>query len=155
MDRSSFDCGKSSLNDWIKTQASQFVKRDQTRIHCVLFPNTNRIAGYYALSTHAVEPLSIPAPDVAGLPKRLSVPAILIGQLAVDVRARGIGLGEYLLFDAIRRIVQVYRIVGIRLIVVHAVDDTARAFYERYGFASLVDDKLHLYYSVKKASQEF
>lgn len=54
-DRASFDCGNNHLNEWLRKQAGQFVRRGQTRIHCVLLPDANAIGGFYSLSSHTVE----------------------------------------------------------------------------------------------------
>lgn len=68
------------------------------------------------------------------------VPAILIGRLAVDLQFRGHGLGASLLQNAFVRAVQVSHQIGSAAIAVHARDETAVPFYERFGFTRLPGD---------------
>ena len=62
------------------------------------------------------------------------VPVILLGQLAVDVNYRGLGLGADLLIDAARRSMEAAELIGARAVVVQAIDEVAKAFYGRFGF---------------------
>ncbi len=102
------------------------------------------VLGFYAIAMHRVCFEALPAGQSKGLPE-MDVPVALIGQLAVDKRVQGQGLGRHLLLDAFRRIELLSQHIGVRAIEVHAVDDTARSFYLRYGFISLLDDPSHLY----------
>jgi predicted GNAT family N-acyltransferase len=120
-----------------------------------LRPGSNAIVGFYSLSTHIVEVEKLPKEEKKGLPSSVAVPSVLIGQLAVDKRVKGRRLGEFLLLDAMQRIVAVSQQVGIRLIQVHAIDDEAKAFYVKYGFTSLVDNQRHLFYPVRRAEKLF
>ena len=80
---------------------------------------------------------------------RHPVPVALIGRLAVDNSAQGQRLGETLLIHALRSAQRAARIVGIYAVVVDAIDEAARSFYLKYGFAELTDDHLHLYLPMK------
>jgi GNAT superfamily N-acetyltransferase len=62
------------------------------------------------------------------------VPVMVLGRLAVDRRAQGIKLGASLLQDAVNRAVAVSQNAGVRALLVHALHDRAKAFYEHYGF---------------------
>jgi GNAT superfamily N-acetyltransferase len=59
---------------------------------------------------------------------------VLLTRLAVDRTQHGKGLGKALLFDALKRIEQAAGIVGVRAVMVHAIDETARRFYEHFEF---------------------
>lgn len=63
-----------------------------------------------------------------------SIPVILIARLAVDEKIKGIGAGRGLLKDAVGRISQAADVVGVRGVVVHAISEDARRFYEHLGF---------------------
>lgn len=68
------------------------------------------------------------------------IPVMILGRLAVDHAFQGKGIGTGLLRDAVLRTVQAAEIAGIRALLVHAVSDAAKRFYERHGFiASTVD----------------
>ena len=62
------------------------------------------------------------------------VPVMVLARLAVDIQAQGIKLGASLLQDAVKRSVAVSQNAGVRALLVHAIDDRAKSFYEHYGF---------------------
>lgn len=62
------------------------------------------------------------------------IPVIVLARLAVDRRAQGGKLGAALLRDAVHRVVAASETVGIRALLVHALNDRAKQFYEHYGF---------------------
>jgi GNAT superfamily N-acetyltransferase len=80
-----------------------------------------------------------------------SVPVILLSRLAIDAKHRGQGLGAQLLRDAITRAVAAAEIIGVRALLVHAVDEQARAFYARFDFEPSPTDPLHLLLLMKDA----
>ncbi len=139
-----FDCGQPRLNDWLKSQAGQFDRRDLSRTYVATRLNETTVCGYYAISTHRVLHDELPEAESKGLP-RIDVPVVLLGRLAVDQSAQGQGLGALLLVDALRRSMHIAEQVGIRAVEVDAVDDTARTFYLHFGFRSLKDDPRHLF----------
>jgi GNAT superfamily N-acetyltransferase len=143
-DRSAFDCGQPMLNEWLKDRAGQFDRRDLSRTFVATSREEVLVVGYYAISTHRVVYEALPAAEAKRLP-RLDLPVVLIGRLAVDHTVQGQGLGALLLVDALRRSLQISEQVGIRAVVVDALDDAARNFYLKFGFRSLLDDPRHLF----------
>jgi len=143
-DRSGFDCGVESLNDWLQTKLSQYEKRDLARTYVIVTEHQNSIRGYYALSNHSVVFDAVTEDQSKGLP-RMDVPVVLIGRLAIDQSVQGQGLGEVLLIDALRRCQHVADEVGIRAVEVDAINESARQFYLKYGFVPLQDDPRHLF----------
>jgi GNAT superfamily N-acetyltransferase len=81
------------------------------------------------------------------------VPVMLLGQLAVDQAFRGRGIGAGLLRDAVLRTVQAANIAGIRAILVHAISETAKRFYEEHGFIASPIDPLMLMITVAEATK--
>ncbi len=79
------------------------------------------------------------------------IPAILLARLAVDRKTQGMGLGGSLLRDAILRTVQVSEQVGVKILLVHALHEEARTFYERFDFEPSPTDPLHLFLLMKDA----
>lgn len=142
--RTGFDCGNAALNDWLLFQVSQFEKRDLARTYVLVSPEDSLVRGYYAISNHTVIFDVLPADQAKGLP-RMDLPVVLIGRLAVDRAVQGRKLGEFLLLDALRRADYLSTKIGVRAVEVDAIDDTARRFYERYGFVGLTDDPRHLF----------
>jgi GNAT superfamily N-acetyltransferase len=147
-DRSSFDCGQPVLDLWLKERAGQFDRKDLSRTFVAVVEGEADVRGYYALSTHRVLPEHLPA-DVGKRLPHLDVPVVLIGRLAVDRRVQGQGLGEHLLYDAFQRIQRLAEEIGIRGVEVDAIDDSARSFYLKHGFRSLLDDPRHLFLSLE------
>jgi len=131
-DLSRFDCGAHpSLNDWLKRFALANQKNESARTYVV---HRNRsVVGYYSISAGSVSIEASPARIAKGL-ARHPIPVILLARLAVDKREQGSGLGKALLKDALARIAQAADIVGARAVLVHAIDEAARKFYEHFDF---------------------
>jgi hypothetical protein len=75
----------------------------------------------------------------------LGIPAALIGKLAIDMGLLGQKLGGVLLFDAMRKVRDLSETIGIRAIVVNAIDQRAREFYLHRDFIAFVDDPDRLF----------
>ena len=105
----------------------------------LLDAEANSIAGYYTLSSGAVEPAALPPEVTRKLPRYPALPVVLLGRLAVDVRYQGQGLGGILLVDALRRALAHSAGVAAMAVIVDAVDEQARRFYEHYGFRRFAD----------------
>ena len=142
-DRRTFSSGSEVLDRWFRTQASQDERRNVARVFVAL--DEVGVVGFYTLSMFSIAAGAFP-PDVAGnLPRYPDVPAALIGRLARAGRARGKGVGELLVFDALRRIVATSRDVAAFAIVVDAKDDHARSFYASLGFSSFPSRPLRMF----------
>jgi ribosomal protein S18 acetylase RimI-like enzyme len=150
INRDSFDCGNSHLNDFIKTKASQYEKSNFAKIYLAKEENTNTIAGYYSLSAGSVELTNIPKEVAKKIPKHPKIPVALIGKLAVNKIYQGQGLGSFLLMDALDRIMKISSELGYFAVEVDAIDESAKNFYSKYGFESLLDDNKHMYITLKK-----
>ena len=134
-DRASFACGEPALDRYLRRQAAQDGRRRTAQVCVATGGRPQEIIGYYTLSAASFERDRL----LAALARRLPhypVPAVVIGRLAVDRKHQGRGLGEFLLLNAIRRVVRAGDVVGVYAIVVDAKNDGALAFYERYGFRS-------------------
>ncbi|MFO0976037.1 MAG: GNAT family N-acetyltransferase [Planctomycetaceae bacterium] len=143
-DRTAFTCGKSSLDDFIRIRVSQYEKRRLGRTFVAVPEGERRVVGYYTLAAGAVTFERLPTELSRKLPKH-PVPVILLARLAVDQSAQGQRLGEGLLLDALQRTLELSRNLGAYAIEVEAIDDSAVAFYSKYGFSPLLDDTKHLY----------
>ena len=158
-DRAEFSCGVEALDCYFREQAGQELRRASggtARIFVLMDRGTaavDWVAGYYTLSAFTVELRSLPPAFSRRLARYPNVPAILLGRLAVDTRYRGQGLGELLLFDALRRAFGVVEAVAAVAMVVDAKDDRARAFYERYGFERLLDNDYQLFIPMGTVAQ--
>lgn len=143
-DRKSFDCGVSSLNNWLQKTAKQHQEKNLARTYVAVHPDDpHRIAGYYAVTATSIETVGMSGKS---LPR--SVSAVLLARLAVDKNNKGQCLGEFLLMDALDAVVRTAETIGIQCVVVDAIDDTAASFYKKYGFTPLTDTPLTLFLPV-------
>ena len=141
-DRNTFDCGVPALNDYLKRYALQNQKKHAARTYVAI--RGNRIVGYYSLAYGSVSLEETPQSVKSGL-SRHPIPVILLARLAVDSTEQGHGLGAMLLKDALLRTIQVAEIAGLRAMLVHAKDDSAKHFYEKFGFEPSPIDTYHLF----------
>ena len=132
-ERDAFSCGNPELDDWFRRRASQDEKRNVARVF-VAVDDELGVVGCYSLSTYTLSIEELPEHLARKLPRYDAMPAVLIGRLARDERARGRGVGELLLADAVRRILGVGDTVAVFAIVVDAKDERAADFYRAFGF---------------------
>jgi GNAT superfamily N-acetyltransferase len=126
-----FACGESVLDEWLKRRALGNQTSGASRTF-VVADDACQVMGYYALAAGAVAHRDATRSVRQNMPD--PVPVMVLARLAVDVRAQGIKLGAALLQDALQRCVQVSQNTGVRALLVHALNDQARQFYEHYGF---------------------
>lgn len=133
-DRGAFSCGVPALDRYLREQARQDARR-RVAAPFVATADGMRVLGFYTLSATSIQLTDVPAALAKKLPRYPRLPATLLGRLATDLSARGIGLGRVLLVDAITRTVR-SEIASFAL-VLDAKDETAASFYEREGFIRL------------------
>ena len=143
--RSAFSCGKPPLDRYLREQASQDAKRFIAATFVALPRTEVRVAGYYSLSSTSVDAGELPPEMVKRLPRYPKLPATLLARLAVDVGHKGRGLGEFLLMHALSRSLTQTQEVASLAVVVDAIDEEARAFYEKYEFIPFREQPLRLY----------
>jgi ribosomal protein S18 acetylase RimI-like enzyme len=139
--KAGFSCGNHALDDYFARHA---VANDSSGVGRAYVlrraPGDDAalpaILGFYTLSMASVESAHVSEVLKQKLPK-YPMPVALIGRLAIDRRAQGRRLGEKLLMDALRRIVDVANLVGCLGVIVDAKDDAAEGFYARYDFATV------------------
>jgi len=140
--RKDFDCGKELLNDYLKTQAGQDVKRKLSVCFVLTDSETKVIQGYYTLSNSSVPLSSFSEQIRKKLPKSYkSIPTTLLGRLATDKKYQGTGIGKILLIDALKRSYGISNEIGSFGIIVDPIDDEAKGFYQKYDFIELPDSK--------------
>jgi len=133
-DRASFDCGVEILNRYLTNLATQHRSKGIATTFVLIDPDEPaRILGYYTLSAASLSLEKLTDADRKGLPA-YPIPAVRIGRLAGATSARGRGLGEILLQNAVKRILQARSTLGVFAVVVEAKDASAEAFYRKYGF---------------------
>jgi GNAT superfamily N-acetyltransferase len=130
-DLAPFDCGNVTLNAWLQKYAWTNQQADSAKTYVALAEN--HVVGYYALTTGSVHKHQSPDRIAQGLANH-PIGIVLLARLAVDQTQQGKGLGKALLYDALTRIEEAADIVAVRAVMVHAIDEAARRFYEHFEF---------------------
>jgi GNAT superfamily N-acetyltransferase len=141
-----FDCGREALNRFLIRYALLNQQAGASQTYVAL--TDEEVIGYYTLVVGQVEYADAPERLTKGL-ARHPIPIMLLARLAAAVAWHGKGIGAGLLKDAMVRTLQAADIAGIRAFAVHAKDDEAKAFYERFNFAPLPSDPYHLFRLLK------
>jgi len=128
-----FNSGVPVLDDWLKRRARANQASGASRSY-VVADEAGRVMAYYALASGALVSAEAPGRLKRNMPD--PIPMAIIGRLAVDLSLQGQGLGVALLQDAVLRTRQAAAILGIRGILVHAISEDAKRFYERCGFTA-------------------
>jgi ribosomal protein S18 acetylase RimI-like enzyme len=148
-DRTGIQCGVEALDRYLKKQAKQDINRRISRVFIATKPdNPKAVIGYYTLSILSIKLNQLPEKLARKLPKH-PVPAALIGRLAVSNAAQGQGVGNMMLADAIKRMLAVSDQIAIYAIVVDAINENAKGFYEQFGFTRLSDVNPRLFLPLK------
>lgn len=141
-----FDCGEPALNDWLKRRAMSNQSSGASRTFVVLDQN-QRVCGYYAMAAGAVSHQMASSSIRRNMPD--PVPVMVLARLAVAQHAQGEKLGAALLQDVVNRAVVVAYNTGVRAVLVHALHERAKQFYEHYGFQASPVDAMTLMLRVK------
>jgi GNAT superfamily N-acetyltransferase len=117
---------------WLARYARQADAAGSARTYVVVDSGQGRVVGYHALTAAAVEREAATARMIKGMP-RYPIPVVLLARLAVDVSVARRGIGAWLLHDGMTRSLAASETIGVRAMLVHAIDDEARRFYLRHG----------------------
>lgn len=146
--RASFRCGVAALDSYLGLQAGQH-QRDGIATTHVLTDDREpaRILGYCSLAAAQLQLHDLQPADRRRLPA-YPVPAVRLGRLAVATEVQGKGYGQLLLGHALNCCVALRGQLGVRVLVVDALDDKAAGFYQAYGFRETTDRARTLYLSL-------
>ncbi len=154
-DRAAFSCGVETLDQYIRTQAGQDERRNLARVFIAVGAEPHVVAGYYTLSSLSIEVVDLPQELTSRLPHYPQLPAALIGRLAASLDYQGQRLGEFLLLDALKRIIDTGGTVASFAILVDAKNERAATFYEKYGFIRFPNHPMRLFLPVATAKTLF
>ncbi len=152
-DRASFVCGVEPLDRYLRQQASQDVRRRVATCFVVVEAATGALAGYYTLAATSVLLRELPETITAKLLRYATIPAVLLGRLAVATSFQGRKLGAVLLADAVARAARAD--IASFAVVVDPKDDTARRFYQRHGFQDLPYPEHRMFVPIESALRFF
>jgi GNAT superfamily N-acetyltransferase len=143
-----FQSGTDSLDQWLRRRARANQVSGASRTYVVALEG--RVVGYYCLSSGGLDLADAPGSIRRNVPD--PIPVAVLGRLAVDQRWQGKGLGAALLQDAALRAGQAAAILGVRGLLVHAISEEAKGFYEHYGFAASPNNPMTLVLSLKAST---
>jgi GNAT superfamily N-acetyltransferase len=143
------DSGEPALDDWLRRRAlnNEASGASRTYVVCV----GRRVVGYYSLSAGAIAHTPAPGRVKRNMPD--PIPVLVLGRLAVDRSVHGKGVGTGILRDAVLRILQAAEIAGVRAILVHAISEAAKRFYEKYGFIAAPVDPMTVMITTAEATR--
>jgi GNAT superfamily N-acetyltransferase len=145
-DVTSFNSGIQDLDTWLQRHALAAQRMDSARTFVAT--RRGRVIGYFSLTMGSVLRAEAPAKLIRGMPA-YPVSMVLLARLAVDQSEQGNGVGAMLLAEALRKAVAAGEVAAARLIVVDAVDDSAAAFYQHYGFIRTPENPRRFYRRMK------
>jgi GNAT superfamily N-acetyltransferase len=148
-DLSGFRSGEPALDDWLRRRAARNQASGASRTYVVRAGT--KVAGYYSLAVGAVSHAASPGRLRRNMPD--PVPVMILGRLAVDKSFQGCGVGSGLLRDAVLRTLQAADVAGIRGVLVHAISEAAKRFYEGYGFVESPIDPMTLVLPLAEAAR--
>lgn len=150
-DRSEFTCGEPSLDRYLRELALQHHDAGISTTHVLVDDEApSRVLGYYTLSAAQLLLTELQEADRKRLP-RYPVPAIRMGRLAVATSEQGKGHGDFLIGHAVARCLALREHLGVRVMLVDALNDEAAAFYRDYGFRDVAESSRSLYLALGKA----
>ncbi len=136
-----FDCGETSLNLWLKRNALKNQKNKASRTFVVCDEHNNVVA-YYAMASGAITHQQASGNIRRNMPE--PIPVVVLGRLALDNAVKGQHFGAALLKDAVLRAKNVSEQIGVKALIVHALNEQAKQFYLKYGFSPSPIDELTL-----------
>jgi predicted N-acetyltransferase YhbS len=146
---SGFDSREPVLDEWLRRRATQNEASGASRTYVVCVGR--QVVGYYSLAVGAVTHAQAVGRVRRNMPD--PVPVMVLGRLAVNKSYHGQGIGSGLLRDAILRTTQAADIAGIKAILVHAISESARHFYEKHGFAASPIDPMTVMITIAQATR--
>ena len=153
-DRAAFSCGYQELDNYIRNQASQDLKRNLAAVFVVVRnDNARKVIGYYTLSPRHIQLEQLPEEIAKNAGKYNTVGVTLLGRMAVDSSQQGQGIGELLLLEALKQSLLGSERVASFAVFVEAKDEKAAGFYRKYGFIELPEDKRKLFLPMKTIAQ--
>ncbi|MGH8995957.1 MAG: GNAT family N-acetyltransferase [Acidimicrobiales bacterium] len=135
-----FDSGKPALDEWLRHRALNNQASGTSRTWVAVEDGSPDVIAYYASSTASILRSTAPKRIQRNQPEQ--IPAILLARLAVDDRHKGKGLGAALLKHFMLKAIEVAGSVGVRVLLIHAKDEEAQAFYDHHGFVESPLDPL-------------
>jgi predicted GNAT family N-acyltransferase len=151
--RELFCCGQDSLDNYIRKQASQDLKKKVAIVFVLVDSPSTDVIAYYTLSAYTIELADLSESFAKKLPRYPLLPATLLGRLAVDRTYQGQHLGELILIDALTKALLATAQVASLAVIAEALDEPATNFYQKYGFQKFKQNPMKLYLPMKSVEE--
>lgn len=151
--RLEFSCGKDSLDNYLRKQASQDLKKRVATVFVLVDDPDFNVLAYYTLSSFTVDITALDEASAKRLPRYPRLPATLLGRLAVDNKHKGRRFGELMLVDALKKSLDVSTQIASLAVIAEALDEQALNFYTKYGFQPFKQDPMKLYIPMKSIEE--
>jgi len=145
--RGGFDCGVPELNAFLKATARQHAQKGISRTF-VLTDGSPAILGFFTLTLCELHSEQLPSSQARKYPLH-GLPAVRLARLAISRKEQKKGYGELLLAEAVHRTALIAEQAGVIGLFVDAKNETARRFYERYGFMAIPEHPLQLFLPIE------
>lgn len=159
-DRSTFSCGVSSIDNFLKLTAKKQQSADFVRVRVAMAEGGNRVIGFYALNAHAIDVGELPASFHRVAPRHGLVPAAFISMIGVDRTIQGRSVGKVLLADAFKQILKAAETVATAVVVLDILDDgdavafaRRERYYRSHGFVPLGQTGMRMYIALDTVRQ--
>ena len=160
-DRSGFNCGVDRLNNFLNLSAKKQQKDGMTRIYVAVLPEDSTILGYHAINVGQMSSSEISRPP-KGTPNHGEMPALFLGQIAVDIRAQGLGIGSLLIHHVFEKARIISDEVGCYAVILDVVSDGSPndlekriEWYRDFGFQSFSSNEYRMFITIKQIREIF
>ena len=126
------------LDEWLHRYAGQNRRRDTAATWVIADPD-DVVVAYASVAMTGIDRSAAPDALAKGAPD--PVPALLLGRLAVDQRYAGLGVGTALAAHVLATAVELNEKAACRAVVVTAINEQARTWWERFGFHPFAPDE--------------
>ena len=158
-DRSVFDCGVERLNNFLKLSAKQQQKDGMTRVYVAVEPGQTKILGYHAINVGMMNVAELARPP-RGTPSHGEIPVLFLGQVAVDQKAQGFGVGSLLMHHVFEKACVIADEAGCHAILLDVMSDgeveaftRRKGWYQEFGFQSFASNEARMFMTLKQVRQ--
>ncbi len=158
-DRSGFDCGVERLNNFLNLSAKKQQKDDMTRVYVAVLPDEASILGYHAINVGMMNVAEMAKPP-KGTPSHGEIPVLFLGQVAVDLKAQGLGVGSLLMHHVFEKAHVVANEAGCHAILLDVMSEgdpdafaLRKHWYQEFGFQSFASNKARMFMSMKQVRE--
>ena len=158
-DHSGFNCGVLRLNNFLNLSAKKQQKDDMTRVYVVVEADEATILGYHAINVGTMDVTGM-VKRPRGTPHHGEIPVLFLGQVAVDQRAQGLGIGGLLMHHVFEKACVIADEAGCYAVLLDVMSDgdvyafaRRKGWYQEFGFESFASNEARMFVTIKQVRQ--